>query len=120
MAYGLQRNFETANRATVEIMALPTSAISSVRIGSTAAKPAGVGKGGHELPFADLIKDLIQDTNNQQGQVEESVKQLVTGETDSIHYVVLTASQADLSFRLVMEIRDRLIASYQEVMRMQM
>jgi len=34
--------------------------------------------------------------------------------------VVLTASQADLAFRLVMEIRDRLIASYQEVMRMQM
>ncbi|MCP4510604.1 MAG: flagellar hook-basal body complex protein FliE [Fuerstiella sp.] len=101
-------------------MALPISAISSVGTGSSAAQPAGVGKGGQELPFAEMIKDLIQETNNQQGQVEESVKQLITGETDSIHDVVLTASQADLAFRLVMEIRDRLIASYQEVMRMQM
>ena len=101
-------------------MALPISAITSVGNFSSAAQPAGVGKGGHELPFADLIKDLVQNTNNQQGQVEESVKQLIAGETDSIHDVVLSASQADLAFRLVMEIRDRLIASYQEVMRMQM
>ncbi len=101
-------------------MALPISAINSIGINSSAAQSAGVGKGGHELPFADLVKDLIQDTNNQQGRVDESVKQLITGETDSIHDVVLTASQADLAFRLVMEIRDRLIASYQEVMRMQM
>ncbi|MEO2014421.1 MAG: flagellar hook-basal body complex protein FliE [Fuerstiella sp.] len=97
-------------------MALPISAITSVGPGSSAAQPVGVGKGGHELPFADMIKDLIQETDNRQGRVEESVKQLITGETDSIHDVVLTASQADLAFRLVMEIRDRLIASYQEVM----
>lgn len=72
------------------------------------------------MPFADLVKGLLQDTNNQQAQVEESVTQLVTGETDSLHDVVLTASQADLAFRLVMEVRDRLISSYQEIMRMQM
>jgi flagellar hook-basal body complex protein FliE len=101
-------------------MALPISTINSVGISSSAAQSAGVGKSGHELPFADLVKDRIQDTNNQQGRGDESVKQLITGETDSIHDVVLTASQADLAFRLVMEIRDRLIASYQEVMRMQM
>jgi len=101
-------------------MALPISAITSVGNGLSAGQPAGVSEGGHDLPFADLIKDLVQNTNNQQGQVEESVKQLIAGETDSIHDVVLSASQADLAFRLVMEIRDRLIASYQEVMRMQM
>lgn len=101
-------------------MALPISAINSVGISPSAGQSAGAAKGGHELPFADLVQDLIQDTNNQQGKVEESVKQLITGKTDSIHDVVLTASQADLAFRLVMEIRDRLIASYQEVMRMQM
>jgi len=43
----------------------------------------------------------------------------VTGEAESIHDVVLTTSRADLAFRLMMEIRNRLIASYQEVMRMQ-
>ena len=95
------------------------------QIGSPVTAPgglpsAGAGKSGNSMPFADLVKGLIQDTSNQQLQVEEGVKQIVTGETDSIHDVVLTASQADLAFRLVMEVRDRLISSYQEIMRMQM
>jgi len=51
--------------------------------------------------------------------MQDSVRQLVSGETDSIHDVVLTASKADLAFRLVMEIRNRLISSYEEIMRMQ-
>lgn len=72
-----------------------------------------------ELPFEDLVRGLIQDTSQQQFEVKDSVIDMVTGETDSIHDVVLTASKADLAFRLVMEIRNRLIASYQEIMRMQ-
>lgn len=72
-----------------------------------------------ELPFADLVSSLMQDTNDQQAAVGDSVRKLVTGESDSIHDVVLTASRADLAFRLVMEVRNRLISSYEEIMRMQ-
>jgi len=78
--------------------------------------PAG---SGGEVPFADMVKGLVQQTDQQQQIAELGVKQLVTGETDSIHDVVLATSKADLAFRLMMEIRNRLIASYQEVMRMQ-
>jgi flagellar hook-basal body complex protein FliE len=74
---------------------------------------------GGDLPFADLVKGLVQQTDQQQKMAQNSVQQLITGETDSIHDVVLTTSRADLAFRLMMEIRNRLIASYQEVMRMQ-
>ncbi|MEQ9408621.1 MAG: flagellar hook-basal body complex protein FliE [Fuerstiella sp.] len=101
-------------------MTSPVSSIGSVGTGLPAAPASGAGKTGHALPFADLVKGLLQDANGHQAQVEEGVKQLITGETDSIHDVVLTAAQADLAFRLVMEVRDRLISSYQEIMRMQM
>ncbi len=74
---------------------------------------------GGDLPFADMVKNLVAETNQQQVNSQDGVRQLVTGETDSIHDVVLTTSRADLAFRLMMEIRNRLIASYQEVMRMQ-
>lgn len=70
---------------------------------------------GSDVPFADMVKGFVQ----QQQVAELGVEQLVTGETDSIHDVVLATSKADLAFRLMMEIRNRLIASYQEVMRMQ-
>lgn len=72
-----------------------------------------------EMPFADMVKNLVAETDQQQFKAQDGVRQLVTGETDSIHDVVLTTSRADLAFRLMMEIRNRLIASYQEVMRMQ-
>ena len=72
-----------------------------------------------ELPFAELVQSLVQDTSDEQAQISESVRQLVTGESDSINDVVMNASQADLAFRLVMEIRNKLISSYEEVMRMQ-
>lgn len=71
------------------------------------------------LPFTDLLKGLVDETNKQQQLADSGVQQLVTGEAESIHEVVLTTSRADLAFRLMMEIRNRLIASYQEVMRMQ-
>ena len=61
----------------------------------------------------------MQETSNQQAEVGETVRKLVSGESDSIHDVVLTASKADLAFRLVMEVRNRLITSYEEIMRMQ-
>lgn len=89
--------------------------------GATGPMPAALDQTGKsaDLPFADLVSNLMQDTSNQQAAVGDSVRKLVAGETDSIHDVVLTASKADLAFRLVMEVRNRLISSYEEIMRMQ-
>ena len=41
------------------------------------------------------------------------------GETDNLHSVMLQMAQADLAFRLVLEVRNRLTEAYQEVMKMQ-
>lgn len=100
-------------------MTNPVSSIGALPSGQAVSQPS-VSGAGHKLPFADLVNNLLHDANGQQAEVQKSVTQLVTGESDSIHDVVLTAAQADLAFRLVMEVRDRLITSYQEIMRMQM
>ncbi len=83
------------------------------------ALPLNTSSPAGEVPFADLVSGLMQDASQQQAAVGEQVQQLITGESDSIHDVVLTASRADLAFRLVMEVRNRLISSYEEIMRMQ-
>lgn len=81
----------------------------------TGARAPGTG----ESSFAQAISGLLQEANAQQLQSDQSLQQLVTGETDNVHNVVLAVAKADLSFRLVLEIRNRLIDSYQEIMRMQ-
>lgn len=84
-------------------------------IKSSAADKAGTDR----TPFADLIKDFVADTNVNQVEAHQSVKDLVSGDANSIHDVVMTASKAELAFRLMMEIRNKLINSYQEIIRMQ-
>ncbi len=88
-----------------------TSAPASVRIQGTA--PGGD-------PFSQLVSRLIDDANAQQLQSNEVLNQFATGQSDNVQDLVLAVAKADLSFRLVLEIRNRLIEAYQEVMRMQM
>lgn len=72
---------------------------------------------GHD--FSRLVSEFVHQANAQQLEVGRQIEALAAGETDNVHDVVLSVAQADLAFRLVMEIRNRLIASYQEIMRMQ-
>ena len=96
--------------------ALNAPAIESL-VKSPATRP-GAGKG--DVSFADTIGDFLKNVNQQESKVDQSVEQLVTGKTDNIHDVVLSVAKADLSVRFLLEIRNRLLESYQEIMRMQM
>lgn len=70
--------------------------------------------------FGNVVEKFIQDTNNQQLQADLSVQRLATGESDSVHETMLALAKADLSLRVFMEVRNKVIDAYQEVMRMQM
>ena len=79
------------------------------------AKPVG-GKDGS---FGKLINDFVANTNEAQVASDEAVKNLASGNTDNIQQVVLAVANAEMSFQLFMEIRNKLIDSYNELMRMQ-
>lgn len=70
--------------------------------------------------FAAILEGFVEDTNRQQIQADQAVQQLATGESDSIPDTMLALSKADLSLRVFMEVRNKVIEAYQEVMRMQM
>lgn len=72
-----------------------------------------------DVPFARVLTDLVQDTQGRQAAVSRELERIVSGEATGVHDLVVSVAQADLAFRLVLEIRDRLIASYHEIMRMQ-
>ena len=82
--------------------------------GTLPVNPAGGGKG-----FAQMLQGRVADVNSQQLEADHAIQDLVTGETENVHDVVLSVVKADLSFRLMLEIRNRLMENYQEIMRMQ-
>lgn len=69
--------------------------------------------------FAKLVADQIQESNTQQLQADQAVQQLAVGKADNVEDVVLSMVRADLSFRMLLEIRNHVIDAYQEIMRMQ-
>ncbi|HWG43750.1 MAG TPA: flagellar hook-basal body complex protein FliE [Gemmataceae bacterium] len=84
--------------------------------GGTAAAPAvGLGSGA----FGRLLTQFVGDAGAQQAHAEQAVHNLVAGRADNVHNVMLAMAKADLSFHLVLEIRNRLSDAYQEIMRMQ-
>ncbi len=75
--------------------------------------------GAADKPFASMMNQILGEVSQSQSKMDQDVTQMATGQAQNVHEIVLNVAQADLMFRLVMEVRDRLIASYQDVMRMQ-
>jgi flagellar hook-basal body complex protein FliE len=81
---------------------------------------SGIGSlGATDQPFSKMMNQMLNEVTHSQSKMDQDVTKLATGEADNVHEIVLNVAQADLMFRLVMEVRDKLIASYQDVMRMQ-
>lgn len=80
-----------------------------------AVTPAGSGAGA----FVRVLGQFLGDAGSQQAQAEQSVTNLAAGRSDNVHNAMLAMAKADLSFHLVLEIRNRLSDAYQEIMRMQ-
>ncbi len=89
------------------------------QVAPSTGQPPQRAIGGEQEPFGNLMSQLLNEVNKPQVQADQTVKKFLSGETDSINDVVLSVAKADLTFRLFMEIRNRLISSYQEIQRMQ-
>ena len=93
----------------------PLTALPGITNPATTGRVAGDGGSGFDNIFGKLLTDANQDSL----QADQAVKDLITGKTNSLHDVVLAAAKADLSMQLVVEIRNKLVETYQEIMRMQ-
>ena len=72
-----------------------------------------------ERGFGSVLLEQLGKINEQQLEADSAVAALTTGETDDVNHVVMQMAEADLTFRMAIEIRNRLLESYQEIMRMQ-
>jgi flagellar hook-basal body complex protein FliE len=85
--------------------------------GSGGTQPAEGGSAAED--FKKVFKAHLREVNALQEEADVAVRDLVTGQTDNIHEVIVAVTEADLSFRLMMQMRNKLLEAYQEIMRMQ-
>ena len=69
--------------------------------------------------FADYLQEQLGEVNELQTQADSSINALATGQSDDVHATMIAMQKADVSFRLLMAVRNKLLDAYDEVMRMQ-
>lgn len=70
------------------------------------------------VPFAGVLNGLLANNAAANAAADAAVRDLATGDAQDLHTVTLAVAQADMSFRLILELRNRLSDALQEVTRM--
>lgn len=73
----------------------------------------------HAANFSDILKNSVEKVNTMQAQADESIANLVAGRTKNIHETMLAIERADSSLKLMMQVRNKILDAYKEIMRMQ-
>ena len=69
--------------------------------------------------FGSLLHEAIEQVNELQHQAGQEVQSLMTGEIKDIHSAMIAVQKADVSFQMMMQVRNKLVSAYQEIMKMQ-
>jgi flagellar hook-basal body complex protein FliE len=85
----------------------------STGVGSTEGHHAGGG-------FIGSLKDAIAQVNEVQLDASQAVDKFVSGESDNVHHMMMALQKADVTFQLMMQVRNKLVAAYEDIQRMQM
>jgi len=70
--------------------------------------------------FGEILKDAISTANDLQKQSDQQIQKFMAGESQDLHTTVIAMQKADLSFQMMMQVRNKIVQAYQEIMRMQM
>lgn len=75
---------------------------------------------GPKGAFSEMLKDSIEKVNRLQMEADQASQELLLGKNTNIHQVMIAIEKANVSFQLMMQMRNKIITAYEEMMRMQM
>lgn len=78
--------------------------------------------GGEEdkSSFKNTLGGFLNEINDLQTKANASIENFATGKVENVHEVMIAMAKAEVSFKFMMEARNKLVETYKEVMRMQM
>lgn len=68
--------------------------------------------------FKDLLTEALQDVDDAHKVSDQQIQKVISGEVQDVHTAMIAMQKADLSFQMMMQVRNKLIDAYHEVMRM--
>lgn len=86
-------------------------------ISSSGAKAEVSESGGPS--FKDAVKNAIKEVNHLQNQADTAATKMATGEIEDVHQAMIAMQKAKLALEFTIQVRNKVVESYQEIMRMQ-
>jgi flagellar hook-basal body complex protein FliE len=96
-------------------MAIPISDLGALP-GSSQISPAS---GSREWGFVETLRGAMDQMQELQSSADKSTAALIEGSGMDVHSAMIAVEKADLSFQLMMQVRSKIVAAYQEISRMQ-
>ncbi|MCW5978992.1 MAG: flagellar hook-basal body complex protein FliE [Bryobacteraceae bacterium] len=75
--------------------------------------------GARALAFRDALSEAIGQVEGFRLEADAKVGKFLAGEGEDLHTVALATQRAELAFELFLQVRNKVVSAYQEVMRMQ-
>lgn len=94
----------------------PSSLLGQIAADGTKAA-GGAGSSGGD--FGSIVKDAVESIDNSQKAADQEITKAVTGESQDLHKTIIALQSADLQFQLGLQVRNKLLGAYEEIMRMQ-
>lgn len=82
-------------------------------------KPAGKDPGKPQGAFGDMLKQAVTEITQLQNNADKAITNVQLGQSGNIHEAMIALEKADISFRAMMQVRNKILEAYQEIMRMQ-
>ncbi|MGB3212377.1 MAG: flagellar hook-basal body complex protein FliE [Desulforhopalus sp.] len=69
--------------------------------------------------FGDMLTSMMSKVNASQISGDQAIEKLQTGEATHLHEVMIAVEEADVSLRMLVQMRNKALTAYEEIMRMQ-
>ncbi|MDX6385042.1 MAG: flagellar hook-basal body complex protein FliE [Blastocatellia bacterium] len=102
----------------MNISGVSLSSVISQLSPTTANTAAGIGSSGSG-GFGSIVKDAVESLDQSQKNSAEEIAKAVTGESPDLHRTIIAMQTADLGFQFALQVRNKVIGAYEEIMRMQ-
>lgn len=95
------------------------SGISPIFSGTSVGENSKVNQGTGNLPFSDIFKNALENVSKLELEAQALANDFAVGRTDNIHQVMIAAEKADIALQFTLQIRNKIMDAYNEIMRMQ-
>lgn len=82
----------------------------------TSVKPTAGTPGAS---FGETLSKAIENVDQLQKQADVSAEKIATGQSQNLHETMIAAEKADIALRLMVQVRNKVIDAYHEIMKMQ-